>query len=298
LRLSMNSRRAFTSMTTIQPTCEVQPRGTPDGGLSHENCSHGLTNPGAPMLRQWRQRMSVKNCVLKSFSPLDFNYIRPLLQPVTLKRRAVLQEPNRGIEYINFVETGIISLMTVATGSILETAMVSSRGFAPASAVLGARTSAHRSIVLVSGHALQIRSDDLTRLMMERPQIRETLLQYVQSLMVHGSQRALCGVRHQLDQRLACWLCLACDALDDDVLPVTHDHLSTILGFRRAGVTQTLNLFEEQGLVGKMRGVLQILDRHRLEQRACCCYRRIATAYGRTSSPDHAAASLPQSMQR
>jgi hypothetical protein len=83
--------------------------------------------------------------------------------------------------------------MTLATGSILETAMVGSRGFAPVSVVLGARTSAHRSTVLVSGNALRIRADDLERSMLERPQIREHLLRYVQSLMIHGSQTALCG---------------------------------------------------------------------------------------------------------
>jgi CRP-like cAMP-binding protein len=231
------------------------------------------------MLTQWRKRQLIRNCILRSLSPPDLDYIRPLLEPVTLKERSVLQEPNKPVGHVSFVETGIISLMTLATGSILETAMVGSHGFAPVSVVLGARTSEHRSMVLVSGNALRIRADDLERAMHERPQIREHLLRYVQSLMVHGSQTALCGVRHQLEQRLACWLCLACDALEGDVLPITHDHLSAILGFRRAGVTETLNRFEEQGLVRKMRGILQIRDRDLLERKACCCYKTIANAY-------------------
>jgi CRP-like cAMP-binding protein len=143
-------------------------------------------------------------------------------------------------------------------------------------------------MVLVSGSALRIRADDLERSMRERPQIREHLLRYVQSLMVHSSQTALCGVRHQLEQRLACWLCLACDALEGDVLPITHDHLSAILGFRRAGVTETLKRFEEQGLVRKMRGVLQIRDRELLKRTACCCYGIVANAYKRANSSEFA----------
>ena len=195
------------------------------------------------MLTQGRKRQLVRNHILARFSPAAFDYIRPLLQPVRLKERFVPQEPNRPIEYVNFIETGVISLMTLATGSILETAMVGSRGVVPVSVVLGARTCGYRSTVLVAGNGWRIRSDDLERAMHEFPEIREHLLLYVRSLMIHSSQIALCGVRHQLEKRLACWLSVACETLDGDVLPITHDHLSTILGFRRAGVTETLTWF-------------------------------------------------------
>ncbi|WP_271627508.1 helix-turn-helix domain-containing protein [Bradyrhizobium sp. CCBAU 11445] len=63
------------------------------------------------------------------------------------------------------------------------------------------------------------------------------------------------------------------------MLPVTHDYLSSVLGLRRAGVTETLIRFEELGLIRKMRGVLQIGERESLEQRACSCYKLIANAY-------------------
>ena len=226
----------------------------------------------------WQSKF-VKNGVLGSLSSADFECIRPYLQQVTLKERTVLQEPNRRVEYVHFVETGLVSLMTLAAGSILETAMVGSQGLTPASIALGASTSAHRSMVLVSGSALRMRAEDLQRSMHERPQIREHLLRYVHSLMIHCFQTTLCGVQHHLEQRLACWLCLACDSLEDDVLPITHDHLSNVLGFRRPTVTDSLNKLEEQGLIRKLRGVLQITDRALLERRACCCYGILSGAY-------------------
>jgi CRP-like cAMP-binding protein len=219
------------------------------------------------------------NTILGNLSLVDFACLRPFLECVPLKERAVLQELKQRVEYINFVETGIVSLRTLATESILETAMVGRQGAVGASIVLGTDTSIHQSVVLVSGSALRIRVDDLHRLMHERPQIRAPLLQYVQALMIHVSQTALCGVRHELEQRLACWLCLACDALDGDVLPITHDDLSVILGLRRSGVTETLNRFEEEGLVRKMRGVLQIRERGRLEKKACGCYGIVTKGY-------------------
>lgn len=221
----------------------------------------------------------IRNCILKSFSLSDLSCIRPVLQPIILTENTVLQEPNKRVEYVNFIESGIVSLITLATGSTLETAIVGCHGAVGASVALCGEMSMHRSTVLVSGSAFRIRTDDLQRSMRERPQIRENCLRYVRSLMVHSSQTALCGVRHELERRLACWLCLVCDALDGNVIPITHEHISMTLGLRRAGVTEALARFELQGLVRRTRGVLQVRDRSLLQRKACCCYGVIANAY-------------------
>jgi CRP-like cAMP-binding protein len=236
------------------------------------------------MLNQPNRLLTVRNCILRSLSFSDFSHIRPLLQPVVLNERSVLQESNKRIEYVSFIESGIISLRTLAIGCTLETAFVGYHGAVGVSVALGGETSIHRSIVLARGSALRIRADDLQRAMLEQPQIREHLLRYVQALMIHNTQTTLCGVRHELEQRLACWLCLVSDALDDDVIPITHDLISDILGLRRTGITETLGRFEKQGLVRKTRRVVQVRDRGQLRRRACCCYRVIANAYDWTKS--------------
>ncbi|MGY8632058.1 Crp/Fnr family transcriptional regulator [Bradyrhizobium sp. 14AA] len=237
------------------------------------------------MLTQWRNGQFVKNAILRALSPSDFDCIRPALKRVVLPRRFVLQEPRKTIDSIYFVETGILSLTTLTAGSVLQTAMVCSDGFAPASIAFGARRAEQRLTVLAPGDAWAIGFDHLQCSMHDRPQIREHLLQYNQWLMVQTSQVALCGARHQLERRLACWLSLACDALEGRALPVTHDDLSEILGWRRAGITEMLSRFEEQGMIKKMRGMLQISEREQLKLKACACYRAIASA--RASSYTH-----------
>jgi len=234
----------------------------------------------------WRNSQLVRNSILGSLSPSDFEHIRPVLQAVTLKERSVLQEPNRQVEFVHFFETGLVSLMTLAPGSTLETAMVGSHGFDPASIVLGATTSMHRSVVLISANALRIRADDLHRSIRGRPQIREYLLRYVQPLMVHCSQTSLCAIHHQHEQRIASWLCLASDAVEGEIFPLTHDHLSMILGCDRAAVTKVLKRFEQEGLIKKRRGVLRISARGMLEKKACCCYGIVAGAQRRVRSLD------------
>ena len=138
--------------------------------------------------------------------------------------------------------------------------------------------------MLLPGSAHRIRIEDLRRVMSERPVIRDSISHYVQALTLHCAQTGLCGVRHDCEKRLACWLCLASDALDAHVLPVTQDYLSSHLGLRRPSVSETLIRFEEQGLIRRMRGVLQIDQRRSLEQKACACYKLISDAYASSSS--------------
>nr|WP_246563394.1 helix-turn-helix domain-containing protein [Bradyrhizobium liaoningense] len=171
-------------------------------------------------------------------------------------------------------------MKTLTAGSILEAAFVGCQGAVDLSVALQAgETPVHRSIVLVAGTALRIRTGDLQNVIRERPQIREHLLHHIKSLVIHCSQTALCGVRHSLEQRLACWLSLVCEALDSDNIAITHCHISMNLGFRRAGITEALARFEQQGLLRKTRGMLQVRDRRSLQDRACGCYEVIAQAY-------------------
>jgi CRP-like cAMP-binding protein len=251
-----------------------------------ERPPHRLSQPGRKMPSEPTKRSFVKNRILARLSLTDLAAIGGFLEPVVLKDRVILQELRQPVEFIHFVESGVVSLRIVATGSVLETALVGHRGAVGAAYLLGGHIPTQQSMVLFPGHALRIHANDLRCLMDERPQIREQLSRYVQALITHGAQTGLCGVRHHLEQRLACWLCLACDAYDSDALPVTHDYLAHALGLRRAGITAALIDFEEQGLIHKTRGLLQVSDRTRLQQKTCSCYGLIASAYASAEHPN------------
>ena len=236
---------------------------------------------------QTGKRAHMRNSILANLDLPDLAALGPCLERVTLRERRILQEPQKKVEYVYFIEHGIVSVRIVSAGSILEMAVVGHRGAIGASFLLGGHVVTHQSIVMVGGSALRIRVEDLRRVMEERPNIHDHLARYVQALLLHCAQTGLCGVRHELEQRLASWLCLTSDALNGQVLPVTHDYLSLALGLRRTGITQTLSRFEEQGLIRKMRGVLQIDQHKKLEKKACNCYAIIAGAYAspRKSEP-------------
>lgn len=224
-------------------------------------------------------RQASPNQMLAHLCLDDFQAIRSHLQPVLLKPRAVLQEQRRSADGVYFIESGLVSLRVLATDSLLQIAFVGRGGAVGASLALGIPNSIHQSVVLFSGRAQWIAATDLRQLMIERPGIRECLLNYAHGLLLHTSQVALCCARHHPEQRIATWLCLASDGHASVTLPVTHDDLSLMLGLRRPTVTATLLRLEENGLVRKMRGVLEVRDREGLEQNCCPCFRIITDSY-------------------
>lgn len=231
------------------------------------------------MISEHPREQIVKNAILRNFDQADFASIRPYLEPVVMKRWDLLQESKRPINNIYFIERGLVSSGTHTLGNMIETAIVGRHGVIGAAVALGAKTSMHHSIVLIAGSALRIGADDMHRVMIEHPLLREGLLHYIHALSIESSQRTLCAVHHELEQRLACWLCIACDTLGSAVLPVTHERLSVILGVRRAGLTESLIRFEKDGLIHKSRGVIRIQERPTLKEKACSCYDIITNAY-------------------
>jgi CRP-like cAMP-binding protein len=239
------------------------------------------------MLVEPIKRQFVKNTVLANLSLSDLAALGPFLKPIALKERMVLHEAKRPVEYVYFIESGLVSIRTMAAGSVLEIAVAGYHGVVGVSSLLGEHLATHQSIVAFPGSALRIHSDEIRRVTAEHPQILEHLLRYVQALFVHCAQTAHCGVRHELERRVASWLCVVCDALGGNILPFTHDYLSGVLGLPRAGVTRTLLRFEEQGLLRKTRGILQVDDRKSLAQKACCCCAVIANAYVPAARTSH-----------
>jgi len=61
---------------------------------------------------------------------------------------------------------------------------------------------------------------------------------------------------------------MARDRLDDEQLPLTHDFLAVMLGTRRPGVTEAVHALVKRGLVRTNRGVIFVVDREGLIERA------------------------------
>lgn len=231
----------------------------------------------------------VRNALLASLASDALEILRPHLQRVSLKRGQVLQEARRKIPKIHFIETGVaIILARTRRDGLVGVGLVGRWGFVGVPVVLGTMYSINRCIVEAPGEALQLDASDAVAAMKASAIVRQRLMNYVQALLVQNSQTALCNARHELDEKLARWLLLAQDRLEANIIPFTHDIFSMALGVRRAGVTIALTKFEREGVIKKRRGAIEIVDRARLSQKSCECYRVIADEYYRlVGGPAH-----------
>lgn len=230
--------------------------------------------------------MVVLNRLLAGLGPDILERLTPVLQRVELKPREVLQEPNRLIEHVYFIERGIVSVLArTRRDGPTETAIVGRFGLVGVPVVLGTMRSPQRCVMQIQGEAQRMHSGELRRAMEEIPALRQQLMNFVHVQMVQNAQNALCNARHALASRLPRWLLLADDLTDGTRIPVTHVLLSAMLGVRRAGITTTLAALQREGALRKARGAIEIVDRGVLERHTCECYQIIADEYARLIAP-------------
>ena len=215
-----------------------------------------------------------RNRILTSLAAEDLAILRPHLARVSLLLSQVLHERNRPISDVFFVEQGMVSL-TADTSDVgeVEVGLIGREGFVGGSVLLNPEAIAvHRAVVQAGGYAYRISADVLCRAVDHLPMLRRNCLRYLELLLVQTSQAAACNARHNLPERLARWLSMVRDRLDDDEMPMTQEFLAVMLGVRRAGVSVATGTLQSAGLIRQSRGRIRVMDRAGLAAAACNCY--------------------------
>jgi DNA-binding FadR family transcriptional regulator len=57
----------------------------------------------------------------------------------------------------------------------------------------------------------------------------------------------------------------------DDVVPLTHEQLATLLGVGRSYISRVIQTFKADGVLKTRRGSILVLNRDALQMRACLC---------------------------
>lgn len=239
-------------------------------------------------------RAPLRNRLLSSLADPDAEAIGRLLEPVTLSMKEVIERPNEPLEHAYFPESGIASVIATDGGKRrMETGPFGREGMSGVPIILANDRSPQETIVQVPGTAHRIRADDLRRLLVERPTIRDLFARYVQAFAIQTAQTGLAAALAVVELRLVRWILMLHDRVDGDEMAITHEFMALMLAVRRPGVTVALHELEGRGLIRSTRGRLIVRDRAKLEKICGTFYGVPEAEYARLIGTTEASKSLP-----
>ena len=104
-----------------------------------------------------QSRGDFRNVILSRLSPEHLESLRPHLHSIELEVKQVIYQPNQPIKDAYFVETGMISVVSVMEdGRSIEVGTIGREGVAGAVVLLGAKTVPHQYYVQIAGHGHRV----------------------------------------------------------------------------------------------------------------------------------------------
>jgi len=234
--------------------------------------------------------MAWANHFLDSLSAADLQVLHPHLTPVALARNEVLDEVGRVIGTVYLPVDAVLSVVTVMrSGAQVESRTVGRESGYGLLQVLGSPISFERMFVQVAGAAWRLPLKVLREAAVASPALVRTIVHHAQASILQASQNVACNSLHSAEQRLCRWLLLTHDRLGSDVLPLTQEQLSIMVGVQRTTVTAIASQLQERGAISYVRGKITVLDRAGVHRCACECYDAVQENTATLLAPQSAA---------
>jgi len=225
---------------------------------------------------------ALKNFLLAALPASEFARVESKLESVSFELGEVLYESGDRMDYAYFPTTAIISMLYIMeNGATAEIGVAGNDGLIGVALFMGGDTTTSRAIVQSAGAAYRMKAKDLNTEFALGGAFQKMLLRYTQALLTQISQTAVCNRLHSVEQQLCRWLLLSHDRLDSDILVMTHDLISNMLGVRREGVTLAAQKLANRKLIRNNRGTITVIDRQGLEVAVCECYEVVNNEYNR-----------------
>ncbi len=223
-----------------------------------------------------------ENGLLAALPRQDYERLLPDLEPVALPSGWTVYAAGERAGYLYLPTAGIVSQFHLTRdGASAEFALTGNEGVIGVESFLGGESSPTHAMVLDAGHAFRLKAQPLRDKFEQVGPLQELLLRYTQALIAQAGQVAACNRHHSLEQRACRWMLGCLDRSRSNALTMTHRMIATLLGVRRESVTGTIRALRRAEVIHCRRGHIAVLDRPRLEARACECYAVVRREYER-----------------
>jgi hypothetical protein len=213
------------------------------------------------------------NNLLRQLNAADFALLEPFMESADARTDDLLYNPGDDVQTVYFPCGPSLASFLVANedGRDVETILVGREGAVGGIVSQGYLPAYTRITVKVAGPFVRLRVAKLDAAKAQSPTLRYLFARYADCMLAQIFQSTACNAIHSIEQRTAKWILSARERTGEDLVPLTHEQLSTMLGVGRSYTSRVIQTFKAEGILETRRGAILIRNHDALAARSCLC---------------------------
>jgi hypothetical protein len=222
------------------------------------------------------------NNLLRRLNAADYALIAPHLTPDETAAGDLLYSPGDDVQIVHFPCGPALASYLVPNedGRDVETILVGREGAVGGIVSQGFLPAYTRIVVKFGGPFAHMPVSKLDAAKLQSKTLRNVFARYADCMLAQMFQSTACNAIHSIEQRAAKWIISAMERTDgNDVVPLTHEQLATLLGVGRSYTSRVMQSFKAEGILETRRGAIRVHDSDALKQRSCLCNEAVKTHF-------------------
>jgi CRP-like cAMP-binding protein len=213
------------------------------------------------------------NLMVKQLTTDKYEKLLPFFQLICLEADQLIFRPHEAIQFVFFPVSAIIAMqIDISDGSSADIVLIGKEGMV-GSGVMGGNQNFSRARVRFPGFAYKLPLGVFQSELAQDRAFLKIWMATTRQMILQIAMPAVCSSKHSNEQQIIRWIMNTLDKTQGQTLQITHQEIADTLGIRRESVTLAAGKLAQERLIEVTRGQLQVLDRPKLEARACECYR-------------------------
>jgi DNA-binding transcriptional regulator YhcF (GntR family) len=214
------------------------------------------------------------NNLLRRLNDADFALIAPHLVQEEGNPNDLLYSPGDNVEIVHFPCGPSLASYLVPSedGRDVETILIGREGAVGGIVSQGYLPAYTRIMVKFAGPFVRLPVGKLDAAKAKSATLSNIFARYADCMLAQMFQSTACNAIHSIEQRTAKWIMSAMERTDgDEVVPLTHEQLATLLGVGRSYTSRVIQTFKAEGILQTRRGSILVLNPDALRVRSCPC---------------------------
>jgi hypothetical protein len=222
------------------------------------------------------------NNLLRRLNAADYALLAPHLSADETKPGDLLYNPGDNVQVVHFPcgPTLVSYMVPNEDGRDVETVLIGREGAVGGIVSQGFLPAYTRICVKFGGPVVRLNVSRLDAAKATSISLRHIFARYADCMLAQVFQSTACNAIHSIEQRTAKWIISAMERADgNNMVPLTHEQLATLLGVGRSYASRVIQTFKVQGVLDTRRGAILVRDPDALRLHACLCNEAVKTHF-------------------